>query len=341
MQQIKEIEEMSYKELRTEVRRISDELTKFKRLYEDAIEHLTLSNFDGKFVKEYDGLKTEITAAAGLVKSRVSKVDLEKALEQYSTIEQTAEKIKSEVSEAGKNYATKTEVTQTADSIYMLVASNADLSNAKEIKSLTYLEDCDTDKVYKYIRNADEDNEEEVYYQYNHIIEDWQIIDGTIYTVFKQTEDGFHMRGNVKISGDLITGGKITGTALESRDRATNTVLIQNGYLYLIPERGDDDDDEATPSVRFGMIEESGYYCPLLIFGAGTGSGGMSINGQHTYIRGAMHFLKDTNGFQMSFVPSNGGVPQLIRFNDSTSSSDAYISFGAGTVVKGLKITFG
>lgn len=245
------------KKLRNEVQLLRDELAIMKRKYEDIIYNLDTGNFSSRFVKEQgdmrtavevtaEGIKTKVSKedldkeleqystieqTAEMIKTKVSKEDLDKELEQYSTTEQTAEKIETVVSEAGKNYATKTEVTQTADSIYMLVASNADLSNAEEIDSLEELENRDTNKVYKYITNANKDDEREVYYQYNHIIEEWQIIDGTIYTVFKQTKDGFHMRGNVVISGDLITGGTISGSNIKGGSfvNSAGTVVLTLG----------------------------------------------------------------------------------------------------------------
>ena len=209
---------MNHKELRAEVRRISDELTKFKRLYEDAIEHLTLSNFDGKFVKEYNGLKTEITTAAGLVKSRVSKVDLEKALEQYTSISQTYEAIES------------------------VASKSVDLNNAtKKYYDLDKKIDpeeefTDENRIYAAAVTDTGDRNGKVlsvtYYYYNDTVKKWQTLSGnTIYTICKQTNEGFEFLGNVVISGDLITGGTISGSNIKGGSflNSAGTVILTLG----------------------------------------------------------------------------------------------------------------
>ena len=105
------ISNMNMKQLRNEVQALRDELAIFKRKYEDVIYNLDTDNFSGRFIKEQDNMKTSIEVTAKGIKSMVSKEEMESFKE--STISQTAEQIKIEVSKVNtatddklKSYAT-------------------------------------------------------------------------------------------------------------------------------------------------------------------------------------------------------------------------------------------
>ena len=115
------INQMNYKQLRNEVQLLRDELAIMKRQYEDIIYNLDTDNFSSRFVKEQGNMKTAIEINAKGIKTKVSNEDLNKSLSNYSTIEQTAEKIKTEVESVNtstdnklKNYST---IEQTAEKI--------------------------------------------------------------------------------------------------------------------------------------------------------------------------------------------------------------------------------
>ena len=115
------INQMTVKQLRNEVQLLRDELAIMKRQYEDIIYNLDTENFSSRFVKEQGNMKTAIEINAKGIKTKVSNEDLNKSLSNYSTIEQTAEKIKTEVESVNtstdnklKNYST---IEQTAEKI--------------------------------------------------------------------------------------------------------------------------------------------------------------------------------------------------------------------------------
>ena len=93
------IENMDFKALRKEVLYLRDELAVFKRKFEDAIYNLDSDNFGKSFTFEQNGMKAQIKLTAEGLKSAVSKSELGKTLESYSTLEQTAEAIRTTVSQ--------------------------------------------------------------------------------------------------------------------------------------------------------------------------------------------------------------------------------------------------
>lgn len=93
------IENMDFKALRKEVLYLRDELAVFKRKFEDAIYNLDSDNFGKSFTFEQNGMKAQIKLTAEGLKSTVSKSEFGKTLEGYSTLEQTAEAIRTTVSQ--------------------------------------------------------------------------------------------------------------------------------------------------------------------------------------------------------------------------------------------------
>lgn len=93
----KEIEQMDFKELRSEVRLLRDEMARMVRFYEDALYNLDESNFGKSFTVQQNKMKATIKVAADVIKTAVTEDDLAQELTKYSTIEQTAEAITSTV----------------------------------------------------------------------------------------------------------------------------------------------------------------------------------------------------------------------------------------------------
>lgn len=113
----KSIGDMNFKELKNEVQLLRDELAIFKRKYEDAIYNLDSDNFGKSFTLEQNNMKAQIKITANALKTTVSKNELESALNNYSTISQTAEKIEATVTKSyvenliGNDYITNAVLT--------------------------------------------------------------------------------------------------------------------------------------------------------------------------------------------------------------------------------------
>lgn len=127
----KDINRMDFKELRNEVQLLRDELAIFKRKYEDIIYNLDYDNFSSALIKEKDGMKAEISVTAEAIATKLSKDDFDKAIKNYSTVEQTALTITSTVTKAymtnllDDTYTTESEVSskieQSAEEIKLYV----------------------------------------------------------------------------------------------------------------------------------------------------------------------------------------------------------------------------
>ena len=117
------IEEMNYKELRSEVRRLRDEVSKMKRFYEDLFYNLDTVNFSPRLVRENKNLRTVVELTAEGLKTKVSASDVDKQIDsKYSQFEQTAESISSEVTNIEKKLTSQIE--QTSESIKSKVSEN-------------------------------------------------------------------------------------------------------------------------------------------------------------------------------------------------------------------------
>lgn len=127
-----DISKMNFKQLKNEVQLLRDELAVFKRKYEDAIYNLDNDNFGKSFTLEQNNMKALIKITADAVKTKVSEVDLNKELENYSTLEQTASEIKTTVNAKyvtdliGDKYVTNaelsSEIRQSEEGIYSTVS---------------------------------------------------------------------------------------------------------------------------------------------------------------------------------------------------------------------------
>ena len=174
----KEIKNMDFKELRNEVQRLRDELAIMQRKYEDILYNLDDENFSGEFIKEKNGMKTQIELNEEGIKTKVSNEDFN------SVMQQTAEKISMEVSKA---------ITTKFVSDVMPTRNN---TSDEQKKSL-----CEYNGVL---------------YYWNDIASQWKkapYADG-VKSQFLQTADGFELTGDVAVSGDLVAGGSIKGSTL-------------------------------------------------------------------------------------------------------------------------------
>lgn len=169
------------KQLRDEVQLLRDELAIMKRKYEDIIHNLDDENFSSRFVQEKNDMKTAIEVTAEGIKSQVSKEDLEGALEEYTTLQQTSNAITSHA------YA------------------KADLSSAVEVNDIKNA----TDKTKTYC--IKDENNKRTYYYYNEISKRWEeIVGGGIETVFEQTATGYKLKGNIEIDGSCVLTDSLT-----------------------------------------------------------------------------------------------------------------------------------
>lgn len=197
------IEKMDFKQLRSMVRFLNDELSMFKRKYEDAIYNLDSDNFAKSYTIEQNGMKTQIKIAADAIKTMVSDTDLKDALKKYSTIEQTA------------------------DAIQTVVSKGASLADAIKIESLDQADDIG--KVYV-IQETDDKGKvlSETYYYYNDLIGEWAVLSGdSIYTVFEQTAEGFSLKGNTVIDGDMVVTKNLTLSGIVTWDMDNSPVKSQ------------------------------------------------------------------------------------------------------------------
>lgn len=197
------ISKMNDKQLRNAVQMLYDELAMFKRKYNDAIYNLDSDNLGKSFTIEQNNMKAQIKIAADAIKTMVSESDLDKTLENYSTI------------------------TQTANAIQTVVSKGANLDDAIPISSL---EDAtDTEAIYV-VQETNENGKllSETYYYFNDITEQWEILSGdSIYTVFNQTAEGFSLKGNVVIDGNTVITKNLTLSGIVTWDMDNSPVKSQ------------------------------------------------------------------------------------------------------------------
>lgn len=136
-----DINKMDFKQLRNKVQELEDTIALMKRKYEDILFNLDDGNFSGKFIKEKEDMKTEISITAEGIKTMVSKTDLNDVLTDYSTFEQTAEKIQLAVNSErtymtnllSNEYTTKaemhSEIAASAENIQLSVSAKYQLQS--------------------------------------------------------------------------------------------------------------------------------------------------------------------------------------------------------------------
>ena len=198
---------MNYKQLRETVSELNDKYVKLKRTLEDALDNIDESNLATTLRKKLNGYDTQFSVTAEKIESKVSYEDLENNLNQYSTVSQTAQAIEMSVVSSQEYTDNSVETlsstfTMTADGISTRVSK---LKKGVEEKPSASDKTLDKEKLYKYNNK---------YYYFNDILQDWLEYDekNGINSAFTQISGGFILNGCVKVSGDLITEGTITGT---------------------------------------------------------------------------------------------------------------------------------
>lgn len=261
------IQGMDFRQLRNEVQLLRDELAIMQRKYEDILYNLDDDNFSDWFIKEKNGFKiafkevfpdgveneSSIEVNAREISYKVSAIDVDNKLVNYSTITQTATAITSAVN-AERQYTTNlldtdyytkvqtnSQITQSANSIYSSVSatyetknnasSNYSNLNSRIIQTETditlkvsadYSEPIRTssyppysDKTRMYYNTSNN-----YYYFWNGSA--WAVATSrNIYSMFQQTASGFYLKGNVEIDGGLITSGVIKGREVRSNLSST------------------------------------------------------------------------------------------------------------------------
>lgn len=116
------INSMNFKQLRTEVQMLRDELAIMKRKYEDIIYNLDTDNFSSRFVKEQGDMKTAIKVTAEGIETKVSKEEFESEFNiyadgLYATVSRTYETKADAASAYGALHSSISSVSVEADNI--------------------------------------------------------------------------------------------------------------------------------------------------------------------------------------------------------------------------------
>lgn len=201
--------EKEYKALLKRVADLEDTLLKFMRNTKDELENLDIENFSESFKAKQDNASLQITRTAKELSVKMEDYDTS-MVKMQSEIKQTASSIKSEVKKYAKDQISTAAETITAESITQTVSRA--FFEVEKISVPFDDEGKDTDKIYYSSVNGK-------HYYYNSIAEEWRETSSkSIYSAFVQTDDGFEFNGDVvKISGDLIVGGTLSGSALKSK----------------------------------------------------------------------------------------------------------------------------
>ena len=228
---------MNYKQLRETVSELNDNYVKLKRTLEDALDNIDESNLATTLRKKLNGYDTQFSVTAEKIESKVSYEDLENNLSQYSTVSQTAQAIEMSVVSSQEytdnsvetlsstftmtadgistrvsklKKGVETQFNQTAEKIESLAFEKMNTSEAVTVKEKPSASDktLDKEKLCKYNNK---------YYYFNDILQDWLEYDekNGINSAFTQISGGFILNGCVKVSGDLITEGTITGVDIK------------------------------------------------------------------------------------------------------------------------------
>lgn len=252
---------------------VKDEISKMKRMYEDLLYNLDDDNFSGRFLKEKDGMKTKITANEEGITAVVSKTsDME------NRINGNYEELSSRIS-------------QTAESISTEVKKILNLSGAIAVDSISDM--TDTSKIYA-LKSFDGLGQPVYndYYAYNFISEEFEkLSDDTIYSFFEQTADGFRLKGDVLINGNLV----------RTIDESGNILEFNNGFFnMLIPDNTD------IPKMQIGFgVNDEGVSNPYILLGAGDGNTDLNIHG-YPLKSGTGLIYKHSGGMQINYT--TGGL---------------------------------
>ena len=191
-------------ELAKKVEFLEEKLIKQQRENADLMEQMskqTSSGVSSSFVGQVGKKFSEIMQTEEKIQMVVADVS-DEARKQYSKYEQTAQEIKTEVAdlsgEVDGAVSNISKIEQTASSISSTVTKIYGATEAVTSEG----EMTDETVMYHY-NNA--------YYYFNDVTEKWEKVNGkSVVSQLIQTEDGFALDGNVKISGDQIVDGVAT-----------------------------------------------------------------------------------------------------------------------------------
>lgn len=264
------INAMNFKQLKNEVQLLRDELAIMKRKYEDAIYNLDSDNFSKSFTREQGNMKAQVKITAEAIKTMVSNTDLENALKNYSTITQTANDIELAVV-AERNYVTNllldnyytgeqvdSRITVSADNVISEVSmtyqtkndanANYDVLQSRIKQNASGITSVVSKNISAYFESSllpskDATGEQKAmlckydntYWYFNDIADEWLKYPAEgLETMFKQTDDGFEMTGNVKVTDiAYVANGLHIGS--ETDTEAKQLVFSEYAKLTAYP----------------------------------------------------------------------------------------------------------
>jgi hypothetical protein len=219
---------------------LEESLIKQQRENADLKERLSdvsRSGVSSSLVGQVNKKFSEILRTEEKIQMTVADVSNE-ARKQYSKYEQTAQKIETEVADLSNEVdgavSNISKIEQTASSISSTVTKIYGATEAVTSEAGM------TDKTVMYHYN-------DAYYYFNDVTKEWKKVNGkSVVSQLIQTEDGFVLDGNVKISGEQIVDGVATlrdnvnvgdaNTMNESRNITFNSVAkistIKGADLY-------------------------------------------------------------------------------------------------------------
>lgn len=316
------VEDMNFKQLRSEVAYLRDEVSRLKRELDDGLSNLTYDNFESRIVKEKDNLKAIVKLTADKLLSVLTKEQVSSLLE--SKIEQTASEISLGVKTALKDYETSENAEKRYDNFYSQLNMNSEQIQMTVSKMFSNIVDCesvprdsekDTDKIYHYTSDGIEH-----YVYYDNTAKSWFETEGnSLFSSYTQTADGFALKGDFVTTTNAGATVKIKGTKLE----------------IFAGENAD------IPKLSMGFDEMSHGNIPLILLG--TGDGSVDDNGSDSIeIDGSMAYYgqgviqKDTQQFIIKLMTPSGTPPGL--YITKNSDGKTLLEFQADNVKCGNEI---
>lgn len=191
----KDINKMDFKELRSEVQLLRDELAVMRREYDDLFHNLDNENFSGSILKEKKDMKTQIQVNEKGISTLVS------SLGNYSTITQTNNKIAMVVSKS-------------VSATFVLTDKNGE-----EIEPTR--DNTSAEEKGMICRYNDE------FYYYNNVSLSWNKCpyQNEIKSLFEQTSDGFNLVGDVSVKGKIISSDTETDNYAQMSSTGLNVFI--------------------------------------------------------------------------------------------------------------------
>lgn len=192
--------------LETEIRQTADSIT---------LTASELTMLSTEMYKRTDSLREDLAAAEGEISTNAAAIlDANTKIQQNANaITLTANDIRGELVEVEDGLqeqisANQADIEVNADNIKMRVAKSVEYSTATRDSAVpTYSNTTAAEKKKLYFCTSNEK-----YYYYNEISASWiEVADQCVYSAFIQTADGFEFSDLVKINGDLIVSGTISG----------------------------------------------------------------------------------------------------------------------------------